>query len=239
MGKLYLIPTPICSQETDDFPLAFGPHVIKDIRIFMAEEERAARKFLKKACPGLPFNDCRFFLLSEHTSPPQAIQFLHENKKENIGILSEAGCPCIADPGSEVVLEAHRLGMEVLPLAGPSSIFLALMASGLNGQNFSFQGYLPKDKQERFKKVNTLEQASQRDGRTQIFMETPYHNQTLWAELLSVLAADTLLCIAIDLTGPSQSITTKTAREWKKLNPPPLHKRPALFLLQGSQSRKF
>ena len=233
MSRLYLIPTPITPEYSfGSFSNNF-PAESKNIRTFFVENEKSARQALKKIWPDFPIGDCQFILLNEHSSIEESLKFIRSKKEETLGILSEAGLPCVADPGAEVVLEAHRLGMEVVPLIGPSSIYLALMASGLTGQRFAFHGYLSKNKDERIKKLKALEQMSLREGQSQIFMETPYHNQSIWDEILQTLGEETFVCLAVDITAPTQFIQTRTIREWKKIPPPNIHKRPALFLIEN------
>lgn len=228
--KLYLIPTALSSENIETIP-PYISTVILHIRHFFVEEEKSARRFLKKMVPELPIQECELFNLSEHTKKDELNEYLAKWKGKDIGILSEAGCPCVADPGADVVLWAHENNVEVIPFVGPSSIMLALMASGLNGQSFAFHGYLPKDKTERIKKLKTLEQHSQRDRQTQMFMETPYRNDTLLQDILENGRPETLLCLAADLTLPEQWIKTMTIERWKKSKIPSLNKRPALFLL--------
>ena len=230
--KLYLIPTALSPENIETIPLYVSP-AVRHIRHFLVEEEKSARRFLKKIVPDLPIQECELFNLSEHTREDELNEYLAKWKGKDIGILSEAGCPCVADPGADVVLWAHENNVEVIPLVGPSSIMLALMASGLNGQSFAFHGYLPKDKTERIKKLKTLEQKSERDHQTQMFMETPYRNDALLQDILENGRPETMLCLAADLTLPEQWIKTMTIGEWRRSKIPSLNKRPALFLIQA------
>ncbi len=229
-AKLFLIPNILYEEAAADALPAENALKIATVRCFMVENEKSARRVLKKINPQFPIQECTLFELSEHTSTMQAKEFFETNCHQDIGIISEAGVPCVADPGAEVVRLAHEKNMEVVPLVGPSSIILALMASGLNGQNFAFHGYLSKEKNERVKKIKELEQLAQQNDQTQIFMETPYRNQNLFEELLGNLLGRTRLCIAADLTSPHQFVKTLTIQEWKKLNHK-FEKHPALFLI--------
>jgi len=229
-GKLYLIPTTINEEDISVAIPAGHRQIVEKIRVFFVEEEKSARRFLKRMIPGYPLSECTLYPLNEHT-PLKVIQ---ENVKvlleHDAGILSQAGCPCVADPGAEIVFWAQQNNVEVIPLVGPSSILLALMASGLNGQNFAFNGYLSRDKGERVKKIRQLEQRSFQEKQTQIFMETPYRNQDVFEDILASADHRTMLSIAIDLNGPQQSVKTKTVKEWKSVKIF-LNKKPALFLL--------
>ncbi len=182
----------------------------------------------------MPIADCSFLHLNEHTSATDIKAYFNEIPDQDMGVLSEAGCPCVADPGADLVLLAHAKGIEVVPLVGPSSIILALMASGLNGQRFAFHGYLSKDKNERLKKIKSLEHTSLQENQTQIFMETPYRNQTLFEEIITTCHPETYLSAAMDLTGPEQYTKTLTVHTWRSLKPS-FHKRPTLFLIQSKK----
>jgi len=229
-GKLYLIPTIISGEDiSSSIPMGHR-QIIEKIRVFFVEDEKSARRFLKKLISDFPLSESTFYPLNEHT-PSKVIQ---ENVKVlseyDAGVISQAGCPCVADPGAELVLLTHQNGIEVVPLVGPSSILLALMASGLNGQNFAFNGYLSREKGERVKKIRQLEQRSFQEKQTQIFMETPYRNQNIFEDILANADPRTWLSIALDLNGPQQSVKTTTVKEWKKVKPS-LNKKPVLFLL--------
>lgn len=230
-GTLYLIPTTLGDTE----PLEVLPLTIKrtveGIDHYIVENEKSARRFIKKMTPRKSQGSLEFFLLNKYTEPevlPEYLQPCLQGK--DVGLLSEAGCPGVADPGALVVRLAHQQGIQVVPLVGPSSIILALMASGLNGQNFAFNGYLPIDGQERRKALKSLERKSRELGQTQLFMETPYRNDKLFAELIRALRPDTLLCIAADLTLKTEYIRTRTVSEWNA-HPPELHKRPAIYAI--------
>jgi len=232
-NKIYLVPRSLCDENT-----AIGSDFLRpihDVRIFFVEEERSARRFLKKIDPDFPLEACAFFLLNEHTPAAQAQRCLEEVTEKDVGIISEAGCPCVADPGADVVLFAHKKGWQVVPLVGPSSIVLALMASGLNGQNFAFNGYLPKDHKSRVQKLKELEKRSGAEGQAQIFMETPYRNQHLFDDIVKNCEPGTWLCVAVDLTLSSEWIKTRTVQEWRAACCV-LPKRPALFLIEKRRS---
>lgn len=197
------------------------------------EELRTARRFLKKAGYPHAIDDTEFHLLNEHTTHGEIGGYLDAiDRGENVGLLSEAGLPCVADPGAMIVRVAQRRGIEVVPLVGPSSLMLALMASGLNGQSFAFNGYLPVERNQRAGAIRRLEERAHREHQTQIFIEAPYRNNQLLEALSTVLQPNTSICVACDLTLPTQQIRTLTAKQWQKertkVN---LHKRNTVFLL--------
>ncbi|TQD39327.1 SAM-dependent methyltransferase [Haloflavibacter putidus] len=231
-GNLYLIPSLLGDQP----PLEILPLSVKkkieEIDYYIAENEKTARRFIKKIVPGKSQPSLHFYALNKFTDASELPSFL-EPCLEGIdtGLLSEAGCPGIADPGAEIVKIAHEKNIRVIPLVGPSSIFLTLMSSGLNGQNFAFNGYLPIDKQERKHSVKQLERLSQERQQAQIFIETPYRNDKLLDFLLSQLHPETKLCIGCEVTLPSEFIQTKTVAQWQK-SKPDLHKRPSIFIFQ-------
>jgi len=230
MPRLYLVPNTINENSGNLLP-EYIARQIKDIRTFFVEEPKSARRLLKSLNPEFPLSECRYFDLNEHSNPQEVHEFGKILKEGDSAIISEAGCPCVADPGADLVSLAHQHQIEIIPLVGPSSILLALMASGLSGQNFAFNGYLPKDRQERARKIKTLEDRSLKEKQTQIFMETPYRNQSILEDILATCQDKTNLCIACDITDPQQIIKTKSIREWKK-TPLNIDKKPALFLLQ-------
>ncbi len=231
LGTLLLIPTAISENTT---ALVLPEMVIQTIYTldeFIVEDEKSARRFLKSIQYPKSLNDLTLHVLNKHTNQNDIPLFIKslENGKD-IGLLSEAGCPCIADPGSVVVNLAHQKNIPVKPLVGPSSILLALIASGFNGQHFLFHGYLPIEKSFRIKKIKELEFNSKRESQTQIFMETPFRNMQLLNDLLNTCNSETKLCIAVDITGINEFIQTKSMSAWKK-SLPELHKRTAIFLL--------
>jgi 16S rRNA (cytidine1402-2'-O)-methyltransferase len=230
MGDLYLIPNTL---GEDNFSFVLPDEVksvIESLDYFIVENERTARAYIKRLLPDKIQKDIHIEIIDKHTDPLDLPGFLRpiENGK-NAGIISEAGVPCIADPGAEIVSIAHRKGIKVVPLVGPSSILLALMASGFNGQQFAFRGYLPFDQQIR-KRVFQAMNKDIKDGITQIFMETPYRNNKLLDELLKIMHPETKLCIACDITLENEYIRTKTIANWVG-SLPDLHKRPTIFLI--------
>lgn len=230
-GKLYLIPTVLYEDANETIP----PYIldaVKDCSVFFVEQEKTARRFLKKLWREIIIDDYQWFAIhkAEAEVKQTFIQLLQTGK--NIGIISEAGCPGIADPGQILVEAAQNMGVTVKPLVGPSSILLALMASGMNGQCFQFHGYLPIDGTERKKKIRELEADSSKRNCTQLFIETPYRNNALMNDLLQSCKQETKLCIAVDITATTESIKTKAIRQWKQ-DQPDIHKRLAIFLLQA------
>lgn len=229
-GKLYLIPSTIGDTAVEQVIPNYIKEIINKIRLYIVEDERTARRMLIKLGIKTSINDIQFFVLNKHTKSSDVPDFLTSGAQEDIGLLSEAGVPAIADPGSEIVLMAHNREIEVVPLVGPSSILLAMMASGLNGQNFAFNGYLPIQPKERVKKIKMLEQRSQSENQSQLFIETPYRNNQLLNDLISTCSATTLLCIAADITSENAFIKTNPVSTWQKKNID-LNKRPALFII--------
>lgn len=237
-GKLYLIPTPISDADYLKVLPQGAIDIIHTLDEFIVEELRTARRFLKKIGYTKDFEEVTFHLLNEHTKSEETNHFLdHALQGKNIGLLSEAGCPCIADPGNIIVRLAHENNIQVHPLTGPSSILLALMASGFNGQNFAFTGYLPIEKNARIKRIRELERLAlstclpaRRANQTQIFMEAPYRNNQLLQDIIKTCREDTMLCIATDITSLSESIISKPIYEWKK-KLPDINKRNTVFLI--------
>jgi 16S rRNA (cytidine1402-2'-O)-methyltransferase len=230
-GKLYLIPT-ILGEGTQGTTLP-SPilKAIKEIDIFIVENLRTARRHIKKIDREKNIDTTTFYSYGKHDTLNLEQDFLpHILSGQDVGLLSEAGLPCVADPGSEIVAYAHDFQIDVVPFVGPSSILLALMASGLNGQNFAFTGYLPIDKSERTKTIRQLEKLIKKTGQTQIFMETPYRNNQLIEALLKTCSNNTKLCIASDITLSTENIKTQTIDEWKQTDIN-IHKKPAIFLI--------
>ncbi len=231
-GNVYLIPTVLHEDEQalQTIP-AYIVDAVKNCNIFFVENERTARRYLKKIWREMVIDDYGWHAIHKAEEEVQQafLSYLKQNK--NIGIISEAGCPGIADPGQLLVAAAQSIGATIKPLVGPSSILLALMASGMNGQCFQFHGYLPIDTIDKKKKLKELENDSQKGNCTQIFIETPYRNNTLAQDALQTLQPQTKFCIAVDITAPTESIITKSIAAWKKDPLPNLHKRPAIFLL--------
>ena len=231
-GTLYLIPSSLGENELSMVWPSGNIRIVKLLNTFIVENLRTARRFLRRAGYDRDFDEVTFFLLNKHTTVSERQRFLESCQRgESTGLLSEAGAPCIADPGQIIVAEAHEQGIAVKPLSGPSSIILALMTSGMNGQEFCFHGYLPIHQPERIKKIKALERETQKSGATQIFMEAPFRNNSLLADLLKYCSQDTRLCIAADLTMPTEFVQTKTIFQWQSRAYPDMHKRPAIFLL--------
>jgi len=230
-GKVYLIPTVLHEDALETIP-TYILDAVKDCQIFFTENEKTARRFLKKLWKEMVIDDYQWFTIhkAEQEVKQQFIQILKQGK--NIGIISEAGCPGVADPGQILVDAAQQIKATVKPLVGPSSILLSLMASGMNGQCFQFVGYLPIDNLERKNTIKQLEADSHKRNCTQIFIETPYRNNPLIKELLQSCREETKLCIAVDITASSETIITKTIKEWKQ-SVPDIHKRLAIFLLHA------
>lgn len=230
-GKLYLIPVTLGDSPIDQVIPAFINQIINKIDVYIVENIKTARRFLKKAGLIKAIDDLTFYELNKRTHESEYPTFLKEiDNGKNIGILSEAGCPGVADPGAEIVNIAHQKNIKVIPLIGPSSILLALMASGFNGQSFCFNGYLPKEQKDRIRKLKDLERIVKNKNQTQLFIETPYRNNHVFEDILKNCFESTKLCIAVDITLPTEQITTKTVADWKKTKID-LHKRPCLFLM--------
>jgi len=230
-GKLYLIPT-ILSDNSQEavLPSIINNH-IKEINVFIVENLRTARRHIKKIVREKDIDNTLFYSYGKHNTLSLEEDFLpHILSGEDVGLLSEAGLPCIADPGSKIVEYAHDFQIEVVPLVGPSSVLLALMASGMSGQNFAFKGYLPIDTKERARTIKQLELLVKKTGQTQIFMETPYRNHQLLDTLKSQCNNKTRLCIAANITSTNEFIQTKTIEEWKQTKVD-IHKQPAIFLI--------
>ncbi|MGM0634513.1 MAG: SAM-dependent methyltransferase [Bacteroidota bacterium] len=232
-GKIYMIPTLLGDQPPlEVLPLSIRK-IIVEIDTYIVENEKTARRFIKKIVPTKSQGDLNFFLLNKFTQEIEIPEFIEPCLRgENIGILSDAGCPGIADPGAKIVELAHRKNIRVVPLVGPSSILLSLMASGMNGQSFAFNGYLPIEKNECKQKIKKLEKRSKEELQAQSFIETPYRNEQLLALLLKMLHPETKLCIACELTLATEYIKTKTVNEWKKTKLD-LHKKPCIFIIES------
>lgn len=232
-GNVYLIPSTLGDME----PLEVLPISIKQtierLDHYVVENEKTARHFIKKISPRKSQPSLKLSVLNKFTETQEIPTFLNPCLEGfDVGILSEAGCPGIADPGAAVVKIAHEKNIQVIPLVGPSSILLALMASGMNGQNFAFNGYLPIESSDRKKYIKNLERKSKEENQSQIFIETPYRNNKMLEELIKSLAPSTRICVAADITLPTEYIKTKTAIKWKNENVD-LHKRPAIFIIHA------
>lgn len=233
IGTLYLIPTTLGDTE----PLEVLPISIKKTiertDYFVVENEKSARRFIKKITPSKKQDSLKLSVINKYTDPMELPSFLDPCfEGHSVGVISEAGCPGVADPGADIVAIAHQKNIKVVPLVGPSSILLALMASGFNGQNFAFIGYLPIDKTVRKSAIKRLENQSKSTHQTVICIETPYRNNKLFEEFCASLNPQTKMCIACDITLPTEYISTKTVAEWKKTKID-LHKRPCIFLVQA------
>ncbi|MEJ7735963.1 MAG: SAM-dependent methyltransferase [Chitinophagaceae bacterium] len=231
LGFVYLIPTFLDEENLQVLP-AYVLDAIKDCQVFFVENERSARRFMKLLWKEMVINDYEWH--SIHKAEEESTETFKRllQRGMHIGIVSEAGCPGIADPGQLLISTAHEMGAVVKPLVGPSSILLALMGSGMNGQQFRFNGYLPIDHLQRVTAIKELEVRSLKQRCTQIFIETPYRNNQLLETLIKTCQPSTRLCLAVDITGKQETIVTKTIAEWKK-NCPDIHKRPAIFLISG------
>ncbi|MEL6917643.1 MAG: SAM-dependent methyltransferase [Bacteroidota bacterium] len=232
-GKLFLIPTTLGNNEPlEVLPISIK-RAIENIDHYIVENEKSARHFIKKISSKKSQPGLHLELLNKYTEPGAIPSFLEPCfSGHHVGILSDAGCPGIADPGADVVRIAHEKGIQVVPLVGPSSILLGLMASGFNGQNFAFNGYLPIDTAERKTMIKRLEKVSKEQNQSQIFIETPYRNDKLLVELIRVLSKTTMLCVACDITLSTEYIATKSVNEWKDVTVE-LHKRPTIFIIQA------
>jgi len=231
-GKLYLIPT----RLGDNPPLEVLPisikKIIEDLNYYIVENEKTARRFIKRVSASKSQPSLKLSVLNKYTTEAERNTYLNPCiEGESVGLLSEAGCPAIADPGSDIVNLAHQMNIKVVPLVGPSSILLALMASGMNGQSFCFNGYLPIDKNEKKSKIKSLERLSAEQNQSQIFIETPYRNMKMLEDLTTILHPETRICVACDLTLPTEFIRTMPAKNWKS-NREDFHKRPAIFIIQ-------
>ena len=228
---LYLIPVTLGDTPLERVLPSYNREVILSLKHFIVENIRTARRFLKKTDPSIVIDDLVFTELNEHSSPEEVSGMLSPMEKgESVGVMSEAGCPAVADPGADVVAIAQRKGYDVVPLVGPSSILMALMASGFNGQSFAFHGYLPIEASKRSDRIKTLETRMYAENETQIFIETPYRNNKLFEEFVRVCRPSTRLCVASDITCEGEFIRTFPVKEWAK-NIPDLNKKPAIFLL--------
>ena len=228
---MYLIPSPLGDGAPEDVLPASVFRVLPGIKRFVVEEVRTARRFLSSAGLKGHIEELEFHTLNEHTTEAEVRDLLPLFETGDVGLITEAGLPAVADPGSSLVSLCHRSGIRVVPLVGPSSLMLALMASGLDGQSFAFRGYLPAKADERKAAVKRVEKDSCALGQTQIFIETPYRNDALMADFLAFLGGQTRLCIAADITLPTETIITKTVSEWRRHDNFKIGKRPCVFLI--------
>lgn len=231
MASLYLIPTPLGTTSLEKIFPPYNIEIINRLNHFVVEDVRTVRRFLKQISQERNINEVKFYLLNEHSSKEELGSLLEPLYNGfDLGLMSEAGCPAVSDPGGDLVALAHKNNFTVIPLIGPSSVLLSLMASGFNGQNFEFVGYLPVQSEERIKALRRLEAKAYAENQTQIFIETPYRNMKMLETILKVCQPSTKLCIAADITLESEFIKTKSIGEWRK-NLPDLQNKPCIFLL--------
>lgn len=233
--SLFLIPVELGDTPQERVLPAYNREVILQIRHFIVEEVRSARRFLKRVDRDINIDELTFYPMGKHADAALFAKYLKPLEAgESVGVISEAGCPAVADPGADVVAIAQRKGFKVVPLVGPSSMILAVMASGLNGQSFAFHGYLPIDPADRIKRLKQLEERAVREHQTQLFIETPYRNAKLFATLCQTLRPQTRLCIAAGITTDDEWICTRTVADWRRSTLPDLSKIPAIFLFGGN-----
>lgn len=229
---LYLIPCTLGDTPVDKVLPSYNKEVISAIRHFIVEEVRTARRFLRRTDREFPIDECTFFEMGKHADEARFASYLRPIAEGfPVGVISEAGCPAVADPGADVVAIAQRRGIPVVPLVGPNSMIMAVMASGLNGQSFAFNGYLPIDEAERARRLQVLEARARHERQTQLFIETPYRNRRLFDTLLRTLSSKTRLCVAAGITTADEWIRTRTVAEWRREGLPDLGKIPAIFLM--------
>ncbi|HHU41665.1 MAG TPA: SAM-dependent methyltransferase [Fermentimonas caenicola] len=228
---LYLIPVLLGDTSVERVIPEFNKRIVSELKFFIVENIRSARRFMKKCDPGIDIDSLTFYELNKHTNKKDIEGYLAPMKSGNsMGVISEAGCPAIADPGAEVVAIAQKKGYKVVPLVGPSSLLMAIMASGFNGQSFAFHGYLPIDSSKRVSKIKYLEMQSYKDDQTQLFIETPYRNQKLAEDIIENCKPHTQLCIAMNISCDDEWIVTKSVKSWKG-NLPDMQKTPTVFLI--------
>jgi 16S rRNA (cytidine1402-2'-O)-methyltransferase len=233
--SLFLIPVELGDTPQERVLPAYNREVILQIRHFIVEEVRSARRFLKRVDRDINIDELTFYPMGKHADAALFAKYLKPLEAgESVGVISEAGCPAVADPGADVVAIAQRKGFKVVPLVGPSSMIMAVMASGLNGQSFAFHGYLPIDPADRIKRLKQLEERAVREHQTQLFIETPYRNAKLFATLCQTLRPQTRLCIAAGITTDDEWICTRTVADWRRSTLPDLSKIPAIFLFGGN-----
>jgi 16S rRNA (cytidine1402-2'-O)-methyltransferase len=232
-GKLFLIPNVLAENTAESIISPQIKEIITHTKVYLVENLRTARRYISSLKLGVNIEELHMEILDKDTAPETINRLMQPLLNgADMGIISEAGCPGIADPGALAVAHAHHKGIQVVPLSGPSSMFMALMASGFSGQSFAFHGYLPIDKKDKAQALRKLENESTKEKRAQIFMETPFRNNQLLEDILSTLAPQTKLCIAKNLTASDELVLTKTVEEWKKL-PIDLHKIPTVFIIQS------
>ncbi len=232
-AALYLIPVPLGETEHSQVLPQYNHDIICRVKHFIVENRKSAIRFLVKVDKEIDIDSLEFYELSEHTDSKTNIDYMLKPLKEgmSVGVISEAGCPAVGDPGALAVEKAQRMGLKVVPLVGPNSMIMAIMASGFNGQNFAFNGYLPVKPNERSSKIKSLESRVWKESQTQLFIETPYRNTQMVQSILSACKPETKLCVAAGITTADEYIRTKTVAQWKKDGIPELKKIPAIFLL--------
>lgn len=234
-GTLYLVPNTLGKTPENNTIPDYVLNVIRELEVLVVENIQTTVRYLQWVGNTIPEYNIDFRLLNKKTPTQEIASFITPLiQGKNVGLLSEAGCPVVADPGSEYIKMAHARDIKVVPLVGPSSILLALMGSGFNGQNFAFHGYLPIEKADRQRAIQQLERESKNEGRTQIFMEAPHRNDAIVKDVIKFCRPDTRFCSATNLTLPSESIISKRVSEWKNSKPDSIHKEPTIFLLQAS-----
>lgn len=234
-GTFFLVPTPMGDVIDSIFFDKYFINVLSECRFFIVEEIKTSRRFLRKIIPGFPIDSCRFIEFNEHSTKNNLQEFLTPLKNgQNVCLMSEAGCPAVADPGYPIVLEAHKQNIKVVPMIGPSSIMMALMASGLPAQHFKFNGYLPAKNQDLKNKIKAIERQSSGEQLSQIFIETPYRNQALFDQIIETALPHSLLCIASDITQPDEFIKTQSIANWQK-NRWLAGKKPTIFILYSGK----
>lgn len=230
-GTLFLIPVPLADNSAEKVLTTYQFDLINNISIYIVENEKTARHWLKRMHLKTPQSELLIHSYGKHSEKNELKSYFNELEGgKDVGLMSEAGCPAIADPGSDIVAEAHRRGIKVVPMVGPSSILLALMASGFNGQSFTFHGYLPIDKALRSKRIKELENIAERHSQTQIFIETPFRNNQILEDILKTCNPRTRLCVACNVTAEDEQIISQPIEQWRKKKPD-FHKKPAIFLI--------
>lgn len=230
-GKLYMVPTTLGGEQVNDVIPQSVQQLVSELRYFIVEDIKSARRYLRRVDRNFPIDESMFFELNKRTELKDLSRFMKPAVEgHNIGVISEAGCPGIADPGADVVALAHEMGIRVAPLVGPSSILLALMGSGFSGQEFTFHGYLPKDRKDRIRRLKDFEADTRRTGYTHIFMDTPFRNMNVLDDLLNELSDTTMLCIASNITLPDESVWSMSVEQWRE-KAYDLAKKPTLFLI--------
>ena len=230
-GTLFLIPVPLAENSADKVLTKYHSDLINNISVYIVENEKTARFWLKNIGLKTPQSELLIHVYGKHSEKVDMRSYFVELEAgRDVGLMSEAGCPAVADPGSDIVAEAHRRGIKVVPMVGPNSIILALMASGFNGQNFAFHGYLPIDKAQRSKRIKELENSALRHRQTQIFIETPFRNNQMLDDILKTCGTRTRVCVACNITGVDEQIISQPVEQWRKQKVD-FHKKPAIFLI--------